>query len=124
MTGEGGGNGEIPLCVRNDGREAAVRRGSLGIRRKLRRWRGSRRRVRESPRPVRKTIFDVQPNGVLTVLHGFLVGISLGVAALKSGTGNEVAVGVAFNDDGKRQVPHRFIIGRAAVCSNVFWERS
>jgi hypothetical protein len=53
-----------------------------------------------------QAVLDVQLNGVLNVLDGFLVRVALAVAALKRGTGNEVAIGVRFDDDRKSNVFH------------------
>ncbi len=55
---------------------------------------------------VGQPVCDMQFNGVLDVLDSFLVRVALAVAALKRGTGNEVAIGVRFDDDRKGDVFH------------------
>jgi hypothetical protein len=55
---------------------------------------------------VSQAIFDVQPDGVLNVRDRLFVGLPLAVTALERRTGDETAVLVALNDDGKRQVLH------------------
>jgi len=50
----------------------------------------------------------VQFDGILNVFDGPFVRFALTVAALKRGAGNEKAIGVRFDDDGKSNVPHDF----------------
>jgi hypothetical protein len=59
---------------------------------------------------VRDSVFDVEPNGVSNVFDSLFVSVSLAVTALEHGAGNEITVGVGFNDDGKREVFHVRII--------------
>jgi len=54
----------------------------------------------------RQPVLNVQPNGILDIFDGLLVSFSLPVTALGRGTGDEVAVLVALDDDGKRQMLH------------------
>ena len=53
----------------------------------------------------------MQANGVFDVLYRLFVTVSLAVATLKRGAGDEIAVGVGFHDDGKSQISHGYIIG-------------
>lgn len=71
---------------------------------------------------VSKAVFDVQSNGVFDVLNGLFVCVPLAVAALKCGTGNEVAVRIGLNDDGEREVLHSWIIGLSPLVPTAFVE--
>jgi len=51
-------------------------------------------------------VFYVQLNGILDVLDSFFVRAALAVATLERGAGNEKAIGVRFDDDGKSYVLH------------------
>jgi hypothetical protein len=76
----------------------------LGIRQRFQRWK-AHRNLRDFF-ALGQPILDVQLNGVLNVLDGFLVRVALAVAALKRGTRNEVAIGVRFDDNRKSNVFH------------------
>jgi hypothetical protein len=51
-------------------------------------------------------VFQMKSNSVFDVDDGFLVCVTLAVATLKAGTGNEVSVGVRFDNDGKSEIFH------------------
>jgi hypothetical protein len=70
------------------------------------------------PLAVSQAVLDVQSDGVLDVLHGLFVSVSLAVATLQGGTGNEVAVGVSFDNDGKSEALHAQIIGAPRPSAN------
>src|SRR3989442_299651 len=53
----------------------------------------------------------MQADGVFDVLYRLFVAVSLAVATLKRGAGDEIAVGVGFHDDRKSQISHTYIIG-------------
>jgi hypothetical protein len=57
---------------------------------------------------IGQPVFYVQPDGILDVGDSFFVRFALTVATLKSGAGNEKAIGVCFNDDRKGNVLHDF----------------
>ncbi len=55
---------------------------------------------------VGKPVLDVQLDGVLDVVDGFLVRFALTVATLERRAGNKKTIGVCFDDDGKSDVLH------------------
>src|SRR6266581_2825988 len=57
---------------------------------------------------IGEPVFYVQLDGILDVLDGFFVGVALAVAALERGAGNEKAIRVCLDDDGKSNVLHDF----------------
>src|SRR5712692_5080647 len=67
---------------------------------------------------VGKAVCYVQLDGIFDVLDSFFVRVALAVATLERGAGNEKAVGVRFDDDGKSNVLHdlghyRSVLGMA-----------
>jgi len=60
-----------------------------------------------------EAILYVQADRILDVLDGFLIAITLAVAALKRRAGNEVTVRVRLYDDRKCHISHSEIIGLA-----------
>ena len=48
-----------------------------------------------------EAILDMQPDGVLDVFHRLFVRVPLAIATLKRGARDEIALRVAFDDDGK-----------------------
>lgn len=61
-----------------------------------------------------------EADGVFDVLDGFLISLALTVAALERGAGDEITVGVGFDDDGKRQISDICIIGSPRFHTNRF----
>jgi hypothetical protein len=55
---------------------------------------------------VSDAVFDVQADGVLDVLNGFLVGAPLTVTTLKRRARDEIAVRISLYDDRKGDVFH------------------
>lgn len=74
--------------------------GYLQARERHRRWPGNRLALVEA-------VFDVQPDGVLDVAEGFVVRLSLRIAALQFGAVREEAVLVAFDNNGEPIHTHR-----------------
>jgi hypothetical protein len=58
--------------------------------------------------PIRDSIFDMQPDGILDVLNGLFVGIALAVAALECRARDEEPVSVAFDDNRKSDAFHDY----------------
>ena len=48
----------------------------------------------------------MQADGVFDIFNRLFVTVSLAVATLKRGAGDEIAVGVGFHDDRKSQISH------------------
>jgi hypothetical protein len=48
----------------------------------------------------------MQSDGVLDVLDDLFIGVALAVAALQGRAGNEVPIGIAFDNNGKSNVFH------------------
>src|ERR1700676_1745587 len=95
---------EKPSFSKTEQISRALRRGSLGIRQRFQSWRDSQKL--EDLFSIGNTVLNMQPNGVLCVLDGFLVRFALAVATLKRRTRNEVPIGITFDNDGKSNVFH------------------
>src|SRR5271157_295143 len=60
---------------------------------------------------LRDPVLNVQPDGVLNILHRLFVAFSLAVATLQRRAGHEVSVRVGFDHNRQSQVLHTWIIG-------------
>jgi hypothetical protein len=58
----------------------------------------------------RLPVFEVQPDRILDVAHRLIVGAAFAIAALEGRAGDKEAVGIAFDDDRQRVVPHADIV--------------